>query len=454
MSINSITQRIDKLVQELKALRPIEREQEQRVMQKFRLEWNYNSNNIEGNQLDYGETKALLLFGITAQGKPLKDHLEVQGHDEAIKYIQEIIKQEIPLTEHFIRELHQMILKNPYEVDAITSNGKLVKRKVNIGKYKTHSNHVITKTGEPFYFATPEETPAKMHDLISWYKNAMDSKDASPFLIAAEFHYRFVSIHPFDDGNGRLSRILMNFILMQFGLPPVVIKAEKKEEYYSALQQADSGKLEVFFDYIGTQLIHSLEIMIKGAKGESIEEENDLDKRLALIKLKAKGLRDGEVKHHKNTDILNKLLEINIIPSLEKIRENHLKITPFFTYSEISYYINGAGSYRPTIEELIERIVTDWSQENKEINDFSIRIRLTSFKQAGINAFDVFWYCNFSFRQSKYLVEINKSDDKPIFEKLYHQFLNEEEMNTIAREYYRFTLDEIDKELAKLDGKS
>ena len=89
---------------ELDSLRPLTAEMEQRIMQKFRLDWNYHSSHIEGNQLTYGETKALILFGHTAQAKPLKDHLEMTGHDEAIKQIEEVINQERPLTESFIRE--------------------------------------------------------------------------------------------------------------------------------------------------------------------------------------------------------------------------------------------------------------------------------------------------------------------------------------------------------------
>src|SRR5690606_29582399 len=137
------------------------KEDESRIMQKFRLDWNYHSNKLEGNSLTYGETKALLLFGITAQGKPLKDHFEITGHNEAINWVLEILKGDYPLTEHFIRELHKLILKEPYQVDAVSPEGLPTKRWITIGQYKTTPNHVKTKTGEIFYFATPEETPAK-----------------------------------------------------------------------------------------------------------------------------------------------------------------------------------------------------------------------------------------------------------------------------------------------------
>jgi len=82
-----VLEQVEQLKAELDALRPLDGEAEARIMQKFRLDWNYHSNNLEGNSLTYGETKALILFGITAQGKPLKDHFEITGHNEAINWI-------------------------------------------------------------------------------------------------------------------------------------------------------------------------------------------------------------------------------------------------------------------------------------------------------------------------------------------------------------------------------
>lgn len=114
---------------ELDALRPLDPEQEGRIMQKFRLDWNYHSNRLEGNSLTFGETKALILFGITAQGKPLKDHLEIEGHNEAIEWVLDIVGEEYPLTETFIRELHTLLLKESYSVKAITAEGKPITKR-------------------------------------------------------------------------------------------------------------------------------------------------------------------------------------------------------------------------------------------------------------------------------------------------------------------------------------
>ncbi|GAA4778531.1 hypothetical protein GCM10023231_01380 [Olivibacter ginsenosidimutans] len=303
------------LKQELDSLRPLNNEAEALIMQKFRLDWNYNSNSLEGNSLTFGETKALILHGITAQGKPLKDHFEITGHDEAIKWVTDVVKGDHPLTESFIRELHTLLLKEPYDVDAITPEGQPTRRRIAVGRYKTAPNHVLTKTGEVFRFATPEETPAKMHDLLEWYRAESGEEDVNPVILAAEFHYRFILIHPFDDGNGRTARILMNFILMKSGYPPVIIKTDDKANYFSALQQADSGNIKVFVDYIAENLVHSLDIMIAGAKGENIEDPDDALKELALLK------------HHLKKEHPTKSPKI-ILETFTYFEE---KIKPFFT---------------------------------------------------------------------------------------------------------------------------
>ena len=261
-----ILEKVQELKAELDNLRPFDAEAEARIMQKFRLDWNYHSNNIEGNSLTYGETKALILFGITAQGKPLKDHFEITGHNEAVNWVLDLVKGETELTEVFIRELHTLVLKESSYREALTSDGKPTRRLIEVGKYKTQPNHVITSTGETFYFATPEETPAKMQELVEWFREEKKKPDVDPIILAALFHYKFIRIHPFDDGNGRVVRILMNFILMQFGYPPVIVKTEEKEDYYRVLTLADADQLEPFIDFIVGNLCDSLEILINEVK--------------------------------------------------------------------------------------------------------------------------------------------------------------------------------------------
>lgn len=269
-----ILDRVEQLKTELDALRPIDPDAEGRIMQKFRLDWNYHSNNLEGNSLTYGETKALILFGITAQGKPLKDHFEITGHNAAINWVLNLVKGETELTEVFIRELHTLVLKEASYKEALTPDGNPTRRKIEVGKYKTQPNHVITVTGETFYFALPEETAAKMQELVKWFRTEKTKTDLNPIVLSTLFHYRFIQIHPFDDGNGRVARILMNFILMQFGYLPVIIDTEDKENYYRVLTLADADQLDPFVEYIAANLVESFVKFISYLRGQNSFENS------------------------------------------------------------------------------------------------------------------------------------------------------------------------------------
>lgn len=311
---------------ELDSYRPLDSELEARIMQKFKLDWNYHSNNLEGNSLTYGETKALILHGITAQGKPLKDHFEITGHNEAIEWVLDIISGNQPMTENFIRQFHEILLKEPYEVDAITPDGQPTKKMIQVGKYKSTPNHVRTKTGEMFYFASVEETPAKMSDLINWYRSKRS--ELNSIVLAAEFHYRFILIHPFDDGNGRVARLLMNFILMENNYPPVIIRTEDKENYFAALRQADAGSIEPFIAYITKNLIRSLEIMIAGAKGEDISDTNDTLKEFKLLQSEiVERARSHKQSRAKSIESLKEQVNTILHPIMTMLNEEFLPET-------------------------------------------------------------------------------------------------------------------------------
>lgn len=254
------------------------------MLQKFRLDWNYNSNAIEGNSLTLGETRSLLLHGLTAAGKPMRDHLDIKGHNEAVLWLEDFVRDERPLTEQFIRGMHQVLLGEPYEVQAQTPDGQPTRKMIQPGQYKRQPNNVLTSTGEIFYFASPEETPGRMTDLVDWYRQEAKNSALHPVALATEFHYRFVRIHPFDDGNGRMSRLLMNLILLRHGYSITVIKAADRNRYLAALAEADAGEPESFLRFIIENVEASLRLMIRAAKGESIDESDDLDKKLALLR--------------------------------------------------------------------------------------------------------------------------------------------------------------------------
>ena len=334
MGFAEVIERINYLKDEIEKLRPISSEVEARIFQKFRLDWNFHSNNLEGNSLTFGETKSFLLHGITADGKPLKDHMDLKGHNEAILLLDDLIKEKRPLTETFIRELHEIILHEPFERPAITPDGKPTVKKIEIGQYKKTANHVKTVTGETFFFATPEETPSMMNDLMDWYANTVKDSSFHPLILASQFHYKFIRIHPFDDGNGRIARILMNLIIMMKGFQPIIIKTGDKVNYFKALQQADGGNEEFFQSYVGEQLIHSQELFLRGAKGEDIEEADDIDKKIMLLKTRLKEEANKIAFHDSTkTDIIND----SIVPLLNTIFSKLNQFDDLFFLKELLY---------------------------------------------------------------------------------------------------------------------
>ena len=270
--------------EELDALRPLPPDVLAQVEQKLRLEANYNSNAIEGNTLTYGETRSLILHGLTAQGKPLRDHLDIEGHDTAVKAIEDAISDDRELNEVFIRNLHRILLKEPYEKEAKTPEGQRVIRIISIGDYKTTPNNVTTSTGETYYFTPPDQVKSAMGDLIDWYRTKERERE-HPIIIAATFHYRFVRIHPFDDGNGRMARLLMNMILIKHGYTVSLIRQENRDDYINHLEQADKTEdLAEFINYVANSCEYALNLHLRAVHGESIEGMDDIDKEIALFK--------------------------------------------------------------------------------------------------------------------------------------------------------------------------
>ena len=218
---------------------PMKAEYEERLEKKLRLEFNYHSNHIEGNTLTYEQTQLLLLFD-RSSNVPAHDIYEMKAHDIALSQIKEMAKDnERPLTELFIKELNKLILVKPFWKDAISYDGTPTRKKIEIGQYKTTSNSVRLRNGEIHEYASPVDTPVLMNDLLDWYNENKEIQH--PVQLAAEFHYKFVCIHPFDDGNGRVARLIMNYILLKNNYPPVVIKSDDKENYLQPCRKQIPG---------------------------------------------------------------------------------------------------------------------------------------------------------------------------------------------------------------------
>ena len=285
---DNIIEVIDGLKRDLDELRPLPPDVVARVEQKIRLESNYHSNAIEGNTLTLGETRSLILHGLTAHGKPMRDHLDIEGHDDAVKAIEDAVRRKEALNGVFIRNLHKVLLKEPYEMDALTPDGRLTKRLISVGQYKTQPNNVKTTTGEIHYYTAPEQVQSEMTDLIDWYRKATAREH--PIVVAATFHYRFVRIHPFDDGNGRMARLLMNMILIGHGYTLAIVEKDARDRYIREIEEvARTESLSQFIDFIASCCEYTLKLHLRAARGESIEDAGDIDREIEIFKRSLRG---------------------------------------------------------------------------------------------------------------------------------------------------------------------
>ena len=228
---------VDKLKKELDNKRPIPKETLRSLEESINLEWTYNSNGIEGNTLTLRETQ-VVLEGITVGGKSIKEHLEAINHEKAILYLNDLVKENNPITEWNIKSIHQLVLKDIDDENA----GRYRRENVTI-KGATHI--------PPDYLKVPE----LMEKLILNYENW---NDFHPIIQAALLHGELVKVHPFVDGNGRTSRLLMNLDLMNHGYNPVIIKKEDRLKYYEALDKAHTTS--DYTDFV--KLITKLEIVM------------------------------------------------------------------------------------------------------------------------------------------------------------------------------------------------
>lgn len=306
--------KMEQLYEEWLSLQPVKEEYQQRLDQKFMLEFNYNSNHIEGNTLTYGQTELLLKFGEVTEPAKMKDLEEMKAHNLCLNIIKMEAKDaDRPLTETFIRELHKTMLREDYT--AYSKDNKPYT--VHAGVYKTRPNSVKTVTGELFEYASVEETPALMTDLVAWYKEAEEKNEMTPVELAALFHYRYIRIHPFEDGNGRISRLIVNYILAKHSYPMIVVKSDDKTQYLTALHQCDVAvgstpavgayaelsQIKPLVDYLAKCEERALRLSIKAAKGEDISDADDWRKNLKTKY--ANRVNKPELSDEIQTDILD-----------------------------------------------------------------------------------------------------------------------------------------------------
>lgn len=322
---------IDALYATYKRLLPMAQADEDRLWQKFRLDWNYNSNRIEGNTLTYGETEALLILG-TEPKRLQRDIREMKAHDLGIEYLQGLTTSRRYITEANIRELNQIILKQNYWIETETAEGNISCKEIVPGTYKNTPNHVRLRGGGVHKFAEPQDVPARMANTVKSIRAYIKKPDAPLSKFLAELHHDFINTHPFDDGNGRVCRMLLNYVCLKLIWPPVIIKDKNKDDYLVALEQADTGDLSALEAMMHGELEWSLKKAIAAAKGEDIEDADDVDKEIDFFVRENESIYSLPVTVKKN---IKRIFEDYITPTVKRLDELLNKFESLF--EEVSF---------------------------------------------------------------------------------------------------------------------
>jgi len=395
------------LIKELSNLLPMSKDDQKRLDEKIRLEFNFNSNHIEGNTLTYGETKLLLMMGQVTGDHEKRELDEMEAHDVAFRMIKEwAMDKERVLTEVDVKTLNEVILVKPFYKEAITLDRQSTRRLIDVGTYKKFPNSVRLANGEIHEYASPEDTPRLMGELLNWYRKEEEKGERHPVELAALWHYRFVSIHPFDDGNGRVARLVMNYILLKSDLPALIIKSADKKNYLMALNKADVGDLEAFIEYITDQFEESLRLSISAAKGESIEDEDDWMKELKVLsKLgeKAPEKRNYEITRQRILDSIYPLIDglLNITKTQILPLFEDLEFRLVFKIYDLSH------QFRSRIFNV--------SQDRTERDGppkFEVGFHLKNYKSNGINTFNLDIKSEFLFNDYSYEFYVISSDKR------------------------------------------
>lgn len=230
------------------------------IQQKLRAEWTFDSNAIEGSTLTLGETIFFLQEGLTVEGKPLKDFLDARNHAEAIDLLFDVVAQKRGITESLIKEINALLLVGVTSTPAMDNQGRRIQKPATPGQYKSQPNHVLQQDGSIHHYIEPLQVPQEMQQLCDWINN--NPKQLHAVIVSGIAHYNMVRIHPFDDGNGRGARILMNLILLMQGYTPVIVRNAKRRGYLQALASADGGDLSPFLNFIAESMLETQEMIL------------------------------------------------------------------------------------------------------------------------------------------------------------------------------------------------
>ena len=239
----------------LEAMRPLDRDTVARLHDEMRLLHTYNSNAIEGNTLTLSETKLVLDEGITIGGKTLREHLEATNNAQGYDLIVRLAREESPISHVTIQQVHEVVTRGILE---------------SAGRYRTRNVRITGAVRSPTDW---KHIACEMDDLIA----EVQKPDLPVVETTAYLHHRFVAIHPFTDGNGRVARLLGNLYLLRHGYPPIVLDQKSRQQYYRSLREADTGNLVPFTCFIARAVSDALSRYLAVSGGnESLVPLRDL----------------------------------------------------------------------------------------------------------------------------------------------------------------------------------
>ncbi|MCL2028127.1 MAG: Fic family protein [Bacteroidales bacterium] len=250
--LKTLLQQTDMLRNRLQAIRPLPVDALNKIKSSLEMEYTYESNRIEGNTLTLQETALVVNEGVTIGGKSMREHLEAVNHAQAVEFIKDIARSDIAIDEHIIKEIHALILHGINKEQA--------------GKYRDVPVMIVGSKHMP---PQPYLIAPQMEQFIRDYQ-AMQANGDHPVMIAAFLHNELVKIHPFIDGNGRTSRLLMNLYLLSNGYTITTLKGdnEAKQTYYKALEQSHiENNPEAFNLLVADAVKQSLERYISIVEG-------------------------------------------------------------------------------------------------------------------------------------------------------------------------------------------
>lgn len=223
--------------------RPLPKDTVRRLNDDLRVFLTYHSNAIEGNSLTLRETQMVIEYGVTIQGHPLREYLEATNHAEAYTHLANLVEKNEPITRKTILTLHSIVM------DKISASN---------GQFRTVPVYIRGSNMTP---PPASQVEALMHEWLTWVEG--EGKRYEPVTRAVIAHHGFEAVHPFEDGNGRIGRLLLNLMLMREGYPPAIILNDARIRYIHALDEANTGNYNLLANVIGQAVEAGLDLYVE-----------------------------------------------------------------------------------------------------------------------------------------------------------------------------------------------